>query len=239
METKNAIIDLEFERKLLVPSFDLSEFKADDGRKGRISGYGVVFSNVDLGKDIVDPKSCDATISDHQKNGTMPFMFYQHDKNEPIGDWVEMKKDDKGVFVVGDLWIDKGIQKAEQAYLMCKGRGQKGLSMGYKTAKSDFDKKGNRILQEISVKEISPVAFPMNQKAQIMSVKGLLDKEQISVREAEDYLREVGMSQSQAKSFLAKLSLGLKSQRDADSKADRESSELKDAFENTLKSIKL
>lgn len=239
MEYKSSSLDLDFERKLLVPTFDLTEFKADDGKKGRISGYGIVFSNVDLGKDIVDSKSCDETISDHTKNGTMPFMFYQHDKNEPIGDWVEMKKDDKGIYVVGDLWLDKGIVKAEQAYMMCKGRGQKGLSMGYKTEKADYDKKGNRVLQKIKVKEISPVAFPMNEKATIMSVKSFLEKEQISVREAEDFLREVGMSQSQAKSFLAKLSLGIKVQRDAEQKADDESKDIMNALSNTLKSIKL
>lgn len=239
LEYKN-VLEMEFERKLLVPTFDLCEFKADaDGKKGRISGYGIVFNNVDLGNDIVDSKSCDGTLMDHKKNDTMPFMFYQHDKNEPIGDWLSMDKDSKGIHMVGEIWVDKGITKAEQAYHMCKGRGQKGLSMGYKTLKKDFDKKGSRILQEISVKEVSPVAFPMNQKAQIMSVKGLLDKEQISIREAEDYLRDVGMSQSQAKSFLAKLSLGMKSQRDADDSAESDMKDIYDTMSNTLKSLEL
>lgn len=239
METKS-IIESEFERKLLVPTFDLTEFKADaDGKKGRISGYGIHFSNVDLGDDIVDKKSCDEDLEDHRNAKTMPFMFYQHDKNEPIGDWLDMQKDDKGVHMVGELWLDKGITKAEQAYLMCKGRGQKGLSMGYKTVLSERDKAGKRVLKKIKVREVSPVAFPMNQKALLTSVKSILEQETISVREAEDYLREVGMSQSQAKSFLAKLSLSFKSQRDVEKKAESESSDLKDAFENTLKSIKL
>lgn len=237
METKS-IIEPDFERRLLVPTFDLSEFKAEvDGKKGRISGYGIVFKNVDLGDDIVDEKSCDETLEEHKAAQTMPFMFYQHDKNEPIGDWVDVQKDSKGVHVVGELWLDKGITKAEQAYLMCKGRGQKGLSMGYKTKLSERNKDGKRVLKKIGLKEISPVAFPMNQKALFTSVKGLIDKETISIREAEEYLRDVGMSQSQAKSFLAKLSLSFKSQRDAEQKLEGESMDLKDAFKNTLKLI--
>lgn len=234
------IIEPDFERKLLIPTFDLAEFKADaDGKIGRIAGYGVHFKNVDLGDDIVDVKACDEDLEEHREKGTMPFMFFQHDKNEPIGDWVEQKKDDKGVHYVGELWLGKGIPKAEQAYLMCKGRGQKGLSMGYKTVLSERDKAGKRVLKKVKVREISPVTFPMNQKALLTSVKSLLDQDTISIREAEDYLRDVGMSQSAAKSFLAKLSLSFKSQRDAEKKLDGESLDLKDAFANTLKSIKL
>jgi hypothetical protein len=143
-------------------------------------------------------------------------MFFSHDQREPIGDWHEMSADSRKLKMSGQLWIGKGIPKAEQAHMLMKSKMEKGLSIGARLVRHEYDeKKGIRYLKEMELKEVSPTIFPMNPKAIITSVKSLImGKESLTIREAEEILRDVGFSNTDAKSFLARVQLGLK-QRDA------------------------
>jgi len=214
---------------------------------GQFKGYGSTFGNVDLGGDVVMPGAFDKMIEAHTKAGTMPHMFFSHDSREPIGDWLSMDVDKKGLKLEGQLWLGAGIPKAEQAYRMLQSKTGKGLSIGYSNLVAPnftTDKKGNRIRELVSlqVSEVSPTASPMNQKAGIISVKDLSPllegKELLSIRDAEDFLREVGnFSREGAKQFLALLAKGIDEQRDAARKS-LASNDLLDAINNFKKAIK-
>ena len=178
------------------------EFKADDSVKGRFSGYGSTFGNVDLGNDVCEKgcfkKSLDSLLS----AGSTPGLFWQHNPNEPIGEWTGVSEDAKGLKVEGQLWVGDGIPKAEQAYKMLKSTGPKGLSIGFNTVQATSGAKNVRKIIEANLKEISIVTFPMNTKAGITSVKNV-DGSVISKRELEDILRDAGMSAREAKSLIA------------------------------------
>ncbi len=195
-------------------AFEIKELKAD----GSFEGYGAYFGNVDLGKDIIDSAAFTGTIKAHQANGTMPAMFFSHDIREPIGDWTAMETDKRGLKMSGQLWIGDGIPKAMQAYRLLKSKTEKGLSIGYLVNKggSTYDEKsGIRTLRDLDLREVSPTPFPMNPKAKITAVKSLMmDRDILTIREAEEILRDVGFSGNDAKAFLARLQSGLK-QRDA------------------------
>lgn len=203
----------------------MSEFKAQACRfelkelneQGHFAGYGAAFNNVDLGNDVIDPSAFDRTLRDHTKNGTLPAMLYSHDTHEPVGDWMLMEPDKKGLYVEGKLWLGKGVPRAEQAYCMMQSKTAKGLSIGYSTRKAKYDDKaGTRTLLDVDLHEVSPVQFPMNPKAQVLGIKAALSgKVSISVREAEQALREAGMPASEAKHFIALLKAGIDAERDA------------------------
>ena len=168
------------------------EFKLDDGGQiGTIKGYGSTFGNVDLGKDRC-MKGC---FMDSLKSG-MPAMFWQHDPGEPIGEWSDVSEDAKGLKVTGNLWLGKGIPKAEQAYMMLKANGPKGLSIGYRTRNASYDEKtGVRSLLQVDLKEISVVSFPMNEKAKVTSIKShIADGLVPTIRDLEEILRDAGLS---------------------------------------------
>lgn len=179
------------------------ELKGDVGDTGEFEGYGSTFGNVDLGDDVVARGAFAQTIADHVKSGTMPAMFFSHDMNEPIGDWLHMEEDARGLRMAGKLWLGKGITKAEQAYMMLKSKSPKGLSIGYITRDSSIDKKGVRTLLDVDLKEVSPTSFPMNPKAVATSVKATKLPDVYTKRDLESYLRDAGMSISQAKALLA------------------------------------
>jgi HK97 family phage prohead protease len=193
--------DEKKDERLYVPY----EVKSDVTAKGIFEGYGSVFGNLDLGNDIVEKGAFTKTIEQHAKDGTMPNMFFAHYRDEPIGEFLEIAEDRKGLYVKGQIWVDQGIPKAQQAYLMLKAKGLRGLSIGYKTQLAEYDnKKGIRRLKQLDLKETSPTPFPMNEKALPTSVKSFQSFASLSIREAEQFLRDVGLSHTEAKALLSR-----------------------------------
>jgi len=194
-------------------SCPLVEVKAEgdaNSAEGEFSGYGSTFGNLDLGGDIIKAGAFNKTLNDWGMRGEMPFLLAFHDMNRPIGDWLEMREDEKGLFVRGRLWVkgDRRIEDAVMAYNMLRGTGQKTLSIGYYVKDYEMQDSINgsiRVIKEVDLVEVSVVLFPMNPEARITAVKSLKDAEGnlASKREVERYLRDAGYSVSQAKAFIA------------------------------------
>lgn len=204
------------ERIIVAAEFKFLGEDTVDGEKGIFEGYGSTFGNVDLGGDVVMPKAFNADIKRHKSEKTMPSMFWNHNPDKVIGDWMEWKVDENGLFMKGKLWIEDGIEDAKRAYKMGRGTGRKGLSIGYRPLKWKYvtvEGKSIRQLEELMVLEVSPTPMPMNTRAVMTAVKNL---ESLSPRQAEEVLRDAGLSSAEAKSFISKLKDGwLRESRDA------------------------
>lgn len=205
----------EAEQKRVIAhwAFEIKEVKDD----GTFAGYGSTFGNVDQGGDICDSKCFDETLVEYKNAGLMPHMFFSHNINEPIGDYTKMETDQKGLYCEGKLWLGEGIPKAQQTYRMLKSKTGKGLSIGYSTKEYAMDEEtGIRTLLKVKLHEISPTPFPMNEKAEITAVKTMLiSRDKLGIRDAEELLRDVGFSHSEAKRFMALLCAGMKESWDA------------------------
>ncbi|MCV5332626.1 HK97 family phage prohead protease, partial [Escherichia coli] len=92
-----------------------------------------------------------------------------------------------------------------------------GLSIGYVLKDWEYDRtKEAFLLKEIDLWEVSLVTFPSNDEARISDVKNALARGEIpEQKKIERVLRDVGLSRTQAKAFMAG-SYGNLSQRDAD-----------------------
>lgn len=216
----------------ILKHFELDVCKmAEDGT---FEGNAATFGNVDLGGDICVAGCFDKSIESYKTSQLMPAMFFSHDSREPIGDWVEMKADKQKLKMSGKLWLGKGIAKAEQAYMMLRSNTKKGLSIGavLMSPRRWDEKKRANYLDELSLEEVSPTSFPMNPKAVITSIKSVLaESDTLTIRQAEEILRDVGLSVTDAKSFLSRLTAGMK-QRDV---ADAELKALIQRTTNILK----
>lgn len=225
--------------KIYTP-YDQLEIKTDDKKPGWFKGYGATFSK-DLGNDIIMPTAFDDMLKTYEKSGLMPAMYYSHNTNEPIGDWLSMDVDSKGLKMEGQLWVGKNVTKADQAHMMLQSKTGKGLSIGFShtVAPTYDDKKGVRYLNGVHVDEVSPTSRPMNPKAGITAVKSLLTAcpDMLSVRQAEDALRDVaGWSSDEAKEFIAKLVKDVRRRWDAE-RSDM--SEVRDLLQSIRDSVKL
>lgn len=190
---------------MLHRSFGLEIKSADEA--GVIEGYGSTFDDEpDSYGDVVMKGAYTDTLAAHKSAGTMPMMLWGHQSGElPIGDWLDMEEDDKGLFVKGQVDLDDPV--GERVHRALKRKSVRGLSIGYETLQSSPDpkRKGVRRLEKLDLWEVSPVNFPAKHQAQITGVKGedsfaaWMAGGRPHQRELETYLKEgFGVSNSEA-----------------------------------------
>jgi len=186
-----------------------AEIKAVDD-SGIIEGYGSVFGNLDSYSDIVAPGAFAKSLEEAKASGRMPAMLWQHNQEEPIGVWTEMREDDRGLFVKGKL---ADTQRGKEARELIKLGALTGLSIGYTTRSYQVDRENDsRVLTDVQLWEVSPVTFPANSEARITGVKA---SDISSPKDFERFLRDAGFSRKEAKQITAH-GFGDSDLRDAD-----------------------
>lgn len=168
-------------------------------------GHGSIFGNEDLGGDVVMPGAFNRSLNKHQETGSLPQMFWMHNPEKVLGKWTEMSEDDSGLRVKGVL-ADTPL--GNEIRTLLKMDAVKGLSIGYSTVDSDYDRSGVRMLKDLELWEVSVVSLPMNPLAQVAHAKSQLSARGEYVptsREFEQTLRDVGCSQKVAKRILSKV----------------------------------
>lgn len=181
--------------------------KAFSNSKGDMTfeGYLAVFDNIDSYGDVIVKGAFEQTLKEIEEKGTTIFVLENHggwgttstDKT-PIGYFKEMKEDEHGLFVKGQLY---STARGKDIYSILKEspKGTVGMSIGYRARKVVYpdalpqekrEKGVDRYLTEIELREGSIVTFPANTEARVLDVKS----EALKKRELESLLRENGFS---------------------------------------------
>lgn len=173
---------------------------------GTFEGYGSVFNITDGGGDIVVPGAFSETLTTQKAAGRLPAMLWQHRQAEPIGIYTSMEEDSVGLKVAGQLALKTA--RGAEAYELMKMGALSGMSIGYQSRDDSYDRvSGVRTLKKLDLYELSLVTFPMNDASRVSSVKSI--ETITNIRDAEDFLRESGLSRSAAVAFIARIkSLG-------------------------------
>lgn len=182
-----------------------------DAQTGEFSGYGAVFGNVDSHGDVIAPGAFKETLDNWAGRGRLPTMKLMHGTALnpftgdplPIGKWTEMREDAKGLFVKGKL-SGLDTDHGRRIYGLMKDGILDGLSIGFKERRSTRLNAGpaKRQLDSIILGEVSLVDAPSNDRARLTSLKSA--NEIKTIREFEDFLRDVGsFSNSAAKAIAA------------------------------------
>ena len=166
---------------------------------GLFSGYASVFEEIDSYRDIVKRGAFEKTLAESKSKGRAVPILWQHDAAKPIGVYTELKEDERGLYVEGQLNMD--VQQAREALSLLRQKALSGISIGYNSVRYDTDvKSGVRRLYELKLYEASLVTFPACDGARVTDVKTILADGQLpSLPEFEDFLCEAGFSRSQAK----------------------------------------
>lgn len=191
---------------------DSCELKFADA--GYFEGYASVFNGVDSYKDTI----VKGAFSDTLKSNPNVKMFFNHKSWEmPVGKWISLKEDEKGLFVKGELTPKNSL--AEDLRASMKHGTIDGLSIGFILKNGDYteNEDGTRTINKISnLVEVSPVIFPADDAARIdlTSVKNAIDSMN-SIGEIENFLREVGgLSKSGAKLLVSQMKNVLRREAD-------------------------
>lgn len=189
---------------------DIETVKAD----GTFSGYASLFGKVDLGRDAVERGAFARSLERRGPGGVR--MLFQHDPNQPIGTWDELREDARGLLVRGRLAL--GVAKAREVWELMRDRALDGLSIGFRTVKAKTEAKtGVRRIVEADLWEISVVTFPMLPEARVDEVKTEgRDAPLPTAREFERWLtRDAGLTRREARLVIAKGFCALRRERDA------------------------
>lgn len=233
LETKSSPAE---RREVKLLSLSDVQIKSID-EEGNFEGYISKYNNVDAYGDMVMPGAYSATL----KSGRPISMYFNHQYRQPgaparIGVWLEFREVEDGVIAKGKLIM--GHPFAAGIHASMKAGVLTGLSIGYYVpaggAKQVRHSDGREIRQLFAIElvEVSIVDDPADPHAQISldSVKSVE-----SIRDAEQFLRDAGLTASEAKTFIARLKGILRSEQELDpaKKAEQEALEaLRNLYSN-------
>jgi HK97 family phage prohead protease len=100
----------------------------------------------------------------------IPTLF-QHDPAEPVGIWLELREDDRGLFARGRLIPE--VTRARELNALVRAGAVDGLSIGFRTASARVDPTTRiRKVRAVDLWEISIVTFPLLASARVRAVSG-------------------------------------------------------------------
>jgi hypothetical protein len=135
---------------------------------GTVEGYASLFGEIDQARDMVMRGAFADTLAARSIN-RIPMLF-QHDPAEPIGVWLELREDHRGLFARGRLIPD--VTRARELLSLVRAGAIDGLSIGFRTVKGTIDPRSRiRRLYAIDLWEISIVTFPLLAGARVRAVK--------------------------------------------------------------------
>jgi HK97 family phage prohead protease len=135
---------------------------------GSIEGYASLFGEIDQARDMVMPGAFTQTLK--QRGLRKIPMLFQHDPSEPVGVWLDLAEDFRGLKARGRLIPD--VLRARELLSLLKAGAVDGLSIGYRTVRGQIDPKTRvRRLYQVDLWEISIVTFPLLNGARVSAVK--------------------------------------------------------------------
>jgi len=181
---------------------------------GSFSGYASLFGAVDLGRDVIEPGAFAASLK--RRGASDVRMLYQHDPDQPIGRWLSIREDSRGLHVEGKLAL--GVARAREVHELMKSGALDGLSIGFQTLRARSEAKaGVRRILSADLWEISVVTFPMQPGARVTAVKAAPGAVTSPTRrELERRLtRDAGLTRRQARGLIAQGYGALSDRQDA------------------------
>jgi len=136
---------------------------------GAVEGYASLFGEVDQARDMVMPGAFTQTL---QNRGLRRIpMLFQHDPAEPVGIWLELREDWRGLWARGRLIPE--VARGRELLALVREGAIDGLSIGYRTVRGRIDPKTRvRKLYQVDLWEVSIVTFPLLTGARVHAVKG-------------------------------------------------------------------
>ncbi len=184
------------ETKLLQSSAVDWKFAPNEDGSTTIKGYASVFNGVDSYGDKIIPGAYSKTLVDRSRPVLMRWNHY----GPIIGKWLEIKEDESGLYVEGELTPKHSV--ADNVAASLKHGAVNGLSIGFMIKEENQDGV-IRELKEIELIEISVVEEPADNMARIAQVKSALHKCE-SLKEIEGLMKaQFNLSQTETTAIVS------------------------------------
>lgn len=216
--------------------FEIKSIGENESGEMSVRGLASTFGNIDLYGDVIVPGAFKKTLQE-KGAGKVKFL-YQHNAYEPIGFIKSLTESEDGLEM--EAIFLKGVQRAEESYLLAKAGALDSFSIGFRTIKSTKGEDNLRYISEIDLWEVSLVTFPANPKALVDGVKASQAQEFIEDKlglSADEAKRALEILTSDPERTKQALSLGTKSEEEED-QADKPTEEAEEAAKQVLHSLR-
>lgn len=202
--------------------FSDREFKfVESDNRMLVSGYAAVFNTIDDGGDMIVRGAFSDWLKSASASGSSRLpMYLEHGKYGggpvlPVGFWSDLEEDEVGLKASGEI-VD--TPTGREAHQLLNAGLLRGQSIGYRVnpdgaVRGTKPGEPRRTLKSLSLFEISLVQRPMNPAARVVSVKS--DVSDMTEREFERTLKEIGFSRSEAATIVSRGFKALTTMRDA------------------------
>ena len=166
-----------------------------------ISGYISTFNHLDSYKDTILKNAFTESLGKRT-----PKVLSNHIYSEVIGVCKNIFEDEYGLFA--ETKLIKEVQKSRETFHLLKEKGLDGLSIGFNVLDHQIEKNKDgefvkRILEKIDLFEYSVVTFQADTFAKVTNVKGIEEIE--TIRDCEEFLKKLGISNSESKKIISKI----------------------------------
>lgn len=195
-----------------------AEIKSLNDEEGTFEGYASTFGNIDSTNDIIEQGAFTKSLQTRE-----PKVLWQHDMRKPVGKVMDIREDNKGLWVKVKLATATTLGK--DAYEYMKADIINRLSIGFRIKEYEYETDNDiRRIKEVELFEFSLVTIPANDMATVTGVKSVPQTE----REFEKFLCDSGYTRKEAKAIVAK---GMKGYQDVlrDAGVDTPTDVLRDA----------
>ena len=159
----------DLQNKSIPGRLELKETREDGVM--HIKAYALAFNNVDSYGDVILPNACDKFLASEDADRMR--LCYQHDRADVIGVITAKGVDSYGMWIEADILptvLGKDVQ-----LLLDKGALNE-FSIGYRTDKCYYEMREGykyeiRVLEEITIREVSLVSIAANPKAVLLDKK--------------------------------------------------------------------
>ena len=161
--------DRQMQNKATLASIEVKESGNADTL--HIKAYALAFGNVDSWGDIIAPGAVDGFLK--SEDYARMALCYQHDTREVIGVITDAGVDEKGMWIEADVLP---TTTGKDVQTLIKAGAIKEFSIGYYADEYHYEKRKGymqeiRILDAITIVEVSPVTRAANEKAVLIDAK--------------------------------------------------------------------
>ena len=159
----------DLQNKSIPGKLELKETREDGVM--HIKAYALAFGNVDSYGDVILPTACDKFLASEEADRMR--LCYQHDRADVIGVITGKGVDSYGMWIEADI-LPTALGKDVQL-LLDKGALNE-FSIGYRADKCYYEMREGykydiRVLEEITIREVSLVSIAANPKAVLLDKK--------------------------------------------------------------------
>ena len=176
------------------------ELKALDEEKGLFEGHAAIFDVADMVGDVFLKGAFTKSLHDHPPKRVK--LLRQHRQDKMLGVFSDIKEDDTGLAVKGQLLLD--LSDAKEAMILLKAGALDASSVGCQRVKFMFNSETKvDEISEAKLFEISLVAIPAQEGARVTDVKSFDPELILTKTDLEIALRDAGISQANSKYICA------------------------------------